>query len=226
MKKESLRPWVHLDAHGSDDGFETADGTGFSWEALKDLLIPLNIESEFNLVLVLATCFGGSFRRTIRTIDRAPLSGMVGPMREISTESVKRDFTSFYKTLFDTNSFKDAFGALSIEQQPDFYFLTSPMDFFIKVWISYKELYCTDEKLDERAADLYREAQECPGQTPSIGSFKSELRSREKYYFDKFRDKYFMHDLSEKNKERFPLTYEEAEKIYKNWATHHRLRSS
>src|SRR5437899_766988 len=75
---DELRPWLHLEGHGSDDesGFITADTSRCSWTRLKELITPLNLVTDFNLILILATCFGGSFARAIRTTDRAPVLGL------------------------------------------------------------------------------------------------------------------------------------------------------
>jgi hypothetical protein len=70
-QNSALKPWLHLEGHGSADesGFQFASGTHCSWNQLKELITPLNVATGLNLLLILATCFGGSFARAIRTTD-------------------------------------------------------------------------------------------------------------------------------------------------------------
>jgi len=63
---------------------------------------------------------------------------------------------------------------------------------------------------------MYRKAksQQLP-RTPSIGQLKRLLHSQEVPLFEKYRDTYFMYDIYESNRERFPVSYREAEKYSK-----------
>lgn len=47
---KDLRPWLHLEAHGSVDesGFEFADGSHCTWRQLKELVTPLNVATGLN----------------------------------------------------------------------------------------------------------------------------------------------------------------------------------
>ena len=100
IKTDGLIPWLHLEGHGSKDesGFQLAGGDNCSWSQLKELITPLNISTDLNILLVLATCYGGSFAGTIRTTDRAPVSGLIGPRYEVKTGEVEQGFIAFYKT--------------------------------------------------------------------------------------------------------------------------------
>jgi hypothetical protein len=83
---------------------------------------------------------------------------------------------------------------------------------FYEVWVSYKKNQCTPQEIENRARRMYREAKapKLP-KTPSIGQLKRLIQSREKELFEKYRDIYFMYDLDETNRTRFPVTYKEAE---------------
>ena len=215
VKSSGLRPWLHFEGHGSryEDGFVTADGSPCSWTQLKELITPLNIATNFNLLLVLATCFGGSFARAIRATDRAPLLGLIGPTREISIGEVEIDFAAFYETFFQTSSLKEAVSALTARASSDLYFRTTAQRFFYDIWARYKRHECTEEKIAERARRMYREAKSQKlASTPSVGRLKRSIRSAESVLFEKYRDTYFMYDLNASNRTRFPVTYQAAEK--------------
>lgn len=211
-----LKPWLHVEGHGLDDesGFITANSSHCSWDHLKELITPLNRATDFNLILILATCFGGSFARAISTVDRAPILGLIGPTREITIGEVEIDFPEFYRTFFETGSLKQSIDALTRHASSDLYFRTTAERFFYDVWASYKRNACSKEQIRQRARRMYREAksQNLP-KTPSIGQLKRLLKSKEKeeVLFAKYRDNYFMYDIKASNRTRFPVTYKEAE---------------
>lgn len=214
IKNNGLKPWLHLEGHGLLDqsGFELAGGEHCSWDQLKELITPLNIALGLNLILILATCFGGSFARSIRTSDRAPVLGLIGPTREVKIGEIERVFPAFYRTFFESLSLKKAIEVLSSGVPKDLYYRTTATQFFYDVWKSYKKVQCTEQELNNRARRMYREAKSKKLQrTPSIGNLKRLLRSQESALFEKYRDTYFMYDIDNSNRTRFPVTYKEAE---------------
>lgn len=223
IKNNGLKPWIHLDGHGLENqsGFLFATKTtSCSWAHLKQLITPINLELNLNLMLILATCYGGSFARAIETIDRAPVLGLIGPGREVSAGEIETAFTSFYKTLFNTLSLEQALTALDQETSSGLYYRTSAEKFFYDVWSLYKTTLCTKEALEERARKLYqRLKKDKTASRSSVGQIKRTLQSREPEVFDKFRDTYFMYDLDKENRNRFPVTYTQAEKNVQNSLT-------
>ena len=207
-------PWLHIEGHGVTDetGFQTANGGFCSWNHLKEILTPLNIATRLNVIVVFATCYGGSFASAITTTDRAPVLGLIGPGREIMAGDVELDFKAFYRAFFASNSIKDALCALTARSMGNAYFATNAQTFFCDVWRAYKRTLCTPEMVEARA-NVVREGllkTIGPG-APSLAELKSAIRGYERPQFIKFRDTYFMYDLFPENRERFHLTYEEAE---------------
>lgn len=209
-----LLPWIHIEGHGSrkEDGFETANGEFCHWEALKELVIPLNIAAKLNVIVILATCFGGSFTSTITTTDRAPVLGLIGPVRDIKAGEVEIDFPAFYKTFLSTNSIKQSLEALTARTEEKLYFATNAQEFFYAVWHSYKRILCTPEMLGNRALEMQRKLTDAgmPA-VPSVGELEKILKSQEQPQFESFCETYFMYDLYPENRERFQVTYERAE---------------
>ena len=209
-----LLPWVHLEGHGTEDesGFLTAGHDLCSWEHLKSLLIPLNIATDLNLLLVLATCYGGSFTRAITTVDRAPVLGLIGPTREVTAGEIEIDFASFYKTFFSTHSIREALVALTRRAAPGLYYSTNAEAFFYKVWAGYKKNECSPTRIAKRARVIYRQLKGSKlERTPSVGHLKRQLASQECTFFERYCETYFMYDLNPANRKRFQVSYKQAE---------------
>lgn len=146
-----LQPWIHQEAHGLSDesGFQLASSEQYSWDQLKELITPINISMGLNLVLVLALCFGGSFASAIRTIDRAPVLGLIGPKREVTIGELEKGFPAFYRTFFESLSFNKAIEVLN-SSAPNLYYRTIAERFFYDVWASYKKKACSKEEIKKR----------------------------------------------------------------------------
>ncbi len=214
VRNNGLQPWLHLEGHGSADetGFKVANGANCSWNQLKELITPLNVATGLNLILILATCFGGSFARAIRTVDRAPVLGLIGPTREVKIGQLENGFPAFYRTFFESSSLTKAIEVLSASAPNNLYYRTTAERFFYDVWAGYKKTACSKQEIENRARRMYREAksQDLP-RIPSIGQLKRLIRSKESSLFENYRDTYFMYDINDSNRTRFPVTYKEAE---------------
>jgi hypothetical protein len=212
VKQNGVLPLIHLEAHGCEDGIQLADNSQLSWARFKDALVPLNITMELNLMLVLGSCYGGTFVKAISTTDRAPVWGLIGPTQVLSAGQIEDDFGEFYRTFFSTLSTSKALEALKRSSPKNLYYLTTAERFFYTVWKEYKKNYCSPDKLKERGNKLHKLAK-TQKRTPllSAGYFEQQLSSQERDIFNKFRDTYFMCDLFPHHKERFGVTYEKAE---------------
>ena len=205
-------PLLHIESHGYEDGLQLADRSLVSWEHLKKGLIPLNVSMRLNLMVVLASCFGGALTKALDLSDRAPVWGLIGPTQEVSVGEVEKDFGTFYRTLFSTGSPKAAMDALNKVSPQSLYFRTTAEGFFYRVWQNYKEKLCTPEKLKMRARRMRKRAKKLKiSPLPKTVEFKKRLVREEPDVFNKFRDCYFMCDLYPENQDRFSVTYEKAE---------------
>ena len=218
INNNGLKPWIHLEGHGLSDqcGFKFAGGTSCSWVQLKEILIPLNIALSLNLVLILATCFGGYFASAIETTDRAPVLALIGPPREVKTREVERVFPVFYRTFFESQSLSEALKALDTGASFGPYFKTTAERFFYAAWTAYKKNHCTEEQIEKRVWKVWIEnviIKKKRSPLVSIDQQKRLLRNPEleSKVFEKCRDRYFMYDIDETNRERFPVTYNKAE---------------
>jgi len=213
-KEDGLIPWIHLEGHGLDDesGFVTSSGYPISWETLKNLLIPINVETKLNVMLICATCYGASFVSAMGITDRAPLLGLIGPTRELTAGEVELDFTAFYRSFFENRELGEALDSLMARSsETDLYYGTTARQYFLQVWRGYKDKFCTERAIDSRARKLRKRLKRQHGFfLASVGRIKRDLRSKEPELFEKYSSNYFMHDVAPENSGRFPITYSEA----------------
>ena len=212
VQQNGVLPMIHLDAHGCEDGIQLADNSQLSWTRLNDVLVPLNIAMKLNLMLVLGSCYGGTFVKAMSITDRAPVWGLIGPTRVISAGLIEDDFGEFYRTFFYTLSTSKALEVLNSKASENLYYRTTAINFFYEVWKRYKKDYCSPDKLKERANEMYKKlTKQKRTPLPSTEYLKQQLKSQERDVFNKCRDTYFMCDLFPNHEKRFEVTYEKAE---------------
>lgn len=206
-----ILPSLHIEAHGFDDesGFVTARNEPCLWETFKDLVTPLNVATNLNLVVVMAACYGGSFARAIRTTDRAPVWGILGPTREITAGQLNDGFSAFYSAFFQEDLEVSPFRALTDSVPEQMYYLTTAEEFFYQVWINYKTVQCMDEELDRRAQVIQDEIRRQGNEPQELDAIRQQILDKDPETFEEFRDHYFMYDLNEDNRNLYPVTYEE-----------------
>jgi hypothetical protein len=193
-----LQPLMHFEGHGLDDesGFaltdESAKTKHYSWKIMKELIAPLNVASGLNLLLVMATCYGGSFATAINITDRAPLWGLIGPTQAVKAGQLEISFQTFYKTYFNTLSASESLKALN-ETAKATYFITTAEQFFYAVWKGYKINYCSEGMIEHRANQMFETASRNIPNPPSVEKLKRMLSdtNKEKILFDKYRDQFF-----------------------------------
>lgn len=211
-EQNDVFPLLHIESHGYEDGLQLSDRSLVSWKRLKEVLIPLNVAMRLNLMVVLASCFGGAFTKVLLPTDRAPVWGLIGPTQEISSGELETHFSTFYRTLFFTGSPKAAIDAFNQVSDHSKYWKTTAEWFFYNAWKGYKEKLCTPQKLKARARGIRNRAK-LQKMVPllKVSEFKKRLIRQEPEEFNKFRDCYFMYDLYPENQQRFSVTYKKAE---------------
>ena len=214
MQNGNQLPMLHFEGHGLNDesGVLLGEGDRCEWSVLKELITPLNVSMRLGLMVVFASCYGGSFAKAIRTTDRAPLWGLIGPREQVTADEIERNFAAFYREFFMKSSGAAAIAALNINTTTPRYFVTHAQIFFYRIWAGYKREYCSVEALQERAERMRNEAiQKNVARIPTCEELKLQITVREPEFFEKYAETYFMFDLYTENRERFPVTYAEAE---------------
>lgn len=210
---DRLIPWLHLEAHGLEDktGFATANGVPVSWEQFNKLITPLNILTNLNLVLVLASCYGAYYIQSLRPTQRSPILALVGPIERVLAGDVVKDFMAFYRHILNNRSFGRAAMAIAETNEGPLYYATNTEEIFLETWKGYRDNHCSKKALKTRALALIQRLRRAnPDVAFQIGTIKKVLKEKEPEFFDKYRDAYFLYDIYPSNKVRFPITYQMA----------------
>jgi len=205
---EGVLPMLHIECHGSEDGFELADGSFADWAELKNSITDLNTSTHLNLMIAVAACTGGALAKVVRVADRAPFWGLIGPTKPVSAGELDKAFRALYLTLLSTKSPGKAIEAMNESSKPGLFFRTTSQGLFEKVWSGYKKEYCTPEALEIRANRMHERAIELSIRPrPTIEELKGRLVDHEPTAFERFRHAFFMCDLYPEHSSRFPITY-------------------
>jgi hypothetical protein len=137
-------PVLHLECHGSaSDGIEFANGSSMAWDDLAGTLNVLNIATSFNLLIVLAACYGGHLMGEISAIRPAPCWGVVAPTNTVDPSDILRGFRTYYKTLLETGDAGYAAEQLSdIPISNGKWFAQPAQTWFEKMVFEFLETHC------------------------------------------------------------------------------------
>lgn len=109
-------PFLHISAHGNENGIQLTDKTFIKWEELKKILIPINDALSGGLCIGMSSCLGfHACRMAMNLIGKLPFFGLVGPTKEIPFNDIKIAFVTFYYRLLKKRSTgEDAVNAMKI----------------------------------------------------------------------------------------------------------------
>lgn len=100
FRTEKLRPIIHFEIHGDEDGLELANGERVSWAEVGRVTRPINAFLKNQLFITFATCKGiYNAKGVANPTILAPFWGFVAPKTDINTGEIIEDFTVFYECL-------------------------------------------------------------------------------------------------------------------------------
>lgn len=232
-------PLLHIECHGANDktGIILADSSFLGWEELKPYLTSLNMATQCNLMIVLATCYGGYLAQIMLPTDRAPCWGMIGPTDKVFPHELLSSYVSFYTELLASLDGDNSLNALMHSPlKTGGYYFTTAGGFFKRAYANYFLNYCTPSELEKRAKGMSRKLKNAPSTVrASKGALKRLLKKTEQQSFDKFSQQFFMIDLFPENKERFPISLEDVKQhgatklksyIYRSITSNNRKKKS
>jgi hypothetical protein len=201
-------PVLHIESHGNLEGLGFADGSFVPWEALRQPLIGLNVATRMNLLVVVAACDGSALVRTLNPMDRSPLFGLIGPNRTVFPWELEHSYLSFYGTLLETRSARQAVEAMRATAPGTFVYRTAEW-LFQTCWNHYQATYETPEARLERGR---RNVDNPPagdvGPPITAEQFAQALAEYNRAFFERCRATFFLCDLYPDNNRRFTIEYE------------------
>lgn len=200
-------PVLHIECHGNNDGLEFADGSFVAWADLKGPLTSLNVATRMNLLVVVSACDGSAITRTLGLTDRAPLHGLIGPIRSVLPDELMRAYLALYETLLRTRSAKQAVDAMCVTT-PDTFIYRAAHWVFQHVWDHYQTTQETPEaRLDRGRKMAANPPDDYVGPPVRPELFAQLLAEKNREFFDKYRRTFFLCDLFPEHETRFPVTY-------------------
>lgn len=206
-EKDDLRPLIHFECHGDEDGFQLADSSFVDWAELKRPLTDLNIATGLNLMIVVAACSGGAIAKVVGITDRAPLWGLIGPTKPLSAQALQKAYIPFYQALFITKSPSEAVSALEASSEQQTFWRTTAQGLFETAWKMYRQRHCTPEQIELRATRMLKTAMSRGYGVTGLDAMKQALIDHEPESFRRYRANFFMSDIFPEHCSRFDVPY-------------------
>lgn len=211
-------PVIHIEAHGTDNGIQLADGSEITWRTLVPQLAEINRACGMNLFVIAISCMGANLIGALMPSDRAPLFIMVGPRALMSHAQVYAATTRFYETLVDTvlegGDINRAFEAMNEgrERFRDWpLFVGTAEILFCRVFRKYWEEQTDNERRvreNELVAEIARRQKLNLVQCAEVrAKVRADLADGPEQY-ERLRDKFLMLDEFPENRQRFRLTFD------------------
>jgi len=215
-KKNGRGPILHIDVHGGSDCIASANGEYILWSELKPYFCELNIISRLNLLIVMAACDGINLAKVVLPADRAPVWGFIGPQSEVQSGKLLEGFKNFYSELFQSWDGRKALNALnnsSDVKKWKFKFINSEF-FFLYVYKTYFETLCTKESVSKRAKSIISKISgghpiSSDEERQVLDDLTAILFSSHDFFFDRYKQIFFMIDLFSENINRFNVSFNE-----------------
>lgn len=150
-------PILHIECHGDRDRglFFSEDESFLSWQDLAERLLRINLQTNFNLLVLVSTCFGAYFLSMLGAIRPCPCWGIVAPTETVYPDELESGFSEFYRVLFSTWDLTEAVLALKDRPLQNGYWLSELGErWFEKIVIGYYKTHCTPDALENRLIGL------------------------------------------------------------------------
>ena len=123
-------PLLHISAHGFDHGIQLASGEVLTWDALRQLLVPLNTFLSGNLLVCMSTCKGYSGQRMamVHEEDRHPFFALIGNGGEPTWPETAVAFATFYHLFGNGHYLEEAVAAMRVASGNDKFWVITAKD--------------------------------------------------------------------------------------------------
>ena len=150
VTENGFHPIIHFEIHGDEDGLGLKSGDLVKWGELTDILRKINLGSNNNTFLSLATCYGIYIFKSIKPFLTSPFWGTVSSPDGILPSKALAGFQSFYETLLEDGDFNAAVVSLNKEydESKTTFFLRNTQYVFQKAIENLESRNFTDELIN------------------------------------------------------------------------------
>ena len=202
-------PILDIECHGLDDqsGISLANKDVITWTELATYLTAINVNTECNLLVVMAACFGGFFATQIKPIKPAPCLAMIGPSKRMYPDKeLLKPLKSFYGELLSSLNLDKALKNLySYPIQEGGYYYELAESAFKSI---YKNFF-TSISIEERAENLQAYIEKLYGDKKDVKELEHIITELDPSLFEKYRKNFFMIDLFSDNESRFNIKFDD-----------------
>lgn len=137
---------IHLETHGASNktGLILADGQLISWSELTDIFREINIATNNNLYVTMATCLGRYMYKAAPTTQKAPYSGYISASKEVSPNEILENFSLLFETLIESGNLIYSYQVME-KQGSNFYYKDCEATFNA----NFEKFRCTQEFKDK-----------------------------------------------------------------------------
>lgn len=207
--KNGKHPILHLDiAHGcrEDPGFSLANDDFIPLPELKETLVAINRATGFDLLLTVATCFGGFVAGLCRPPGGAPACAAIGPVKSVKSQDLIDAYSAFYRELLQTGNVDSAVDALDHEKPCTFNKdMFDARGLFVKGYQTFVSVVENPQALQQLLSQLPAGSTLRPRLRRVISKARKPSEEGDVSSFEQVKKEYFMLDEFPSNRERFQL---------------------
>jgi hypothetical protein len=132
---------IHIETHGSDDknGLILNNDDFISWNEMQDALIEINVQTENQFYLSMATCFGRYIHEIMIHNLKSPFCAFISATEEIFPDEIVDNFESFFRELIKTRDAITAYN--SSENESSKFYYKDTEEIYRQVLAGIKEQY-------------------------------------------------------------------------------------
>jgi hypothetical protein len=199
-----LRPILHIEAHGSEmDGLYFADDTRMPWGEFCDLITPLNLQTDFGLLVVVSACYGFNALNGVHPRKSAPYLLLIGPSDEVNPAELMQRFRTMYRAMLETlNAIPTVIALLEGDLEKGHMMLLSAPYWFHLMISKYLDDEVTPSSIRASARRLYARAQ-AEGAPGDIRHYKRLFRAELAPIVRDWFESYFMFKQLPHNRVRY-----------------------
>lgn len=181
---QAVLPFIQIEAHGSEESIQMANGETVAGETFYEKLLKINIASENNTIILSNTCFGikhilsaigceKAYQNGIVTKAVSPVYAALGPDKKINSADISDNLYQLFQSIFQEKLILKAMDQYRHDIKMKFYYCGSEWKTLIKSVI-YDHFYPYRKHKEELLTYINRD--NSPLHSISISKKRKSLR--------------------------------------------------